>query len=404
MRNQRGETVCQAEWTHPHGAALSAVTRRIPAGTSLSQPRQTAMGEWFEDEALWRDFYPFLFAEERSPPGRGRGRASASRWRESRQLREGGPRPLLRPRPAARAARPARAPGHWRGPYRAAPRPARASERVSPRWTSSGSQADMREFRRPELPTTWRCRSSRHSVLLPRRRTTCWSCGNVRQSLPSRAGVLVMDLDGQGESRAESSNRLDRERSPAAPLLVERCQVVEDWTADRKRVAAGTGRSGACGTVPPEDVLGVRSSGTGCARPGFATVVSSWRAGRQSLRTRRGPARRGCARAGTDRGHRRGNAARRKGGAGHGGRERDRGSDGPPVRARGRDRGRQRRRRGAGAVGGDGAPASRARVPWRSRGRCDEARRRRGHDALRRRGIRPARTCSSTTPGSIATR
>ena len=23
------------------------------------------MGEWFEDEALWRDFYPFLFAEER---------------------------------------------------------------------------------------------------------------------------------------------------------------------------------------------------------------------------------------------------------------------------------------------------------------------------------------------------
>jgi SAM-dependent methyltransferase len=89
-------------------------------------------------------------------------------------------------------------------------------------------QADMREFRRPaaydlalSLFTSFGYFAAPEDDLLV--------LGNVRQSLRP-GGVLVMDLMGK-ENLARVFQPTRSRTLAGGAVLVERCQIVEDWTA-----------------------------------------------------------------------------------------------------------------------------------------------------------------------------
>ena len=135
----------------PHGAAaLSAVTRSIPAGPSERAAPRWPWASGSRTKSLWRRLLPVHVRRGAASPGRGRGRAS-SRAGGDRDTRpgEGGPRPLLRPGPPRRPARPARARGSPASIARRCSSTARASARVSSAVDVELVQTDMREFRRP---------------------------------------------------------------------------------------------------------------------------------------------------------------------------------------------------------------------------------------------------------------
>jgi SAM-dependent methyltransferase len=185
------------------------------------------MSEWFENESLWRDFYPFLFAEERirqgadevaqvlalagieAPAGKAALDLCCGPGRHAVPLAQRGLRvtgvdraALLLDRARARASLAA----------------------VDVEWV----QADMREFRRPaaydlalSLFTSFGYFTAPEDDLLVLR--------NVRQSLRP-GGVLLMDLMGK-ENLARVFQPTRSRTLAGGAVLVERCQVVEDWTA-----------------------------------------------------------------------------------------------------------------------------------------------------------------------------
>jgi SAM-dependent methyltransferase len=185
------------------------------------------MGEWFENEALWKDFYPFLFAEERLRLGADEAAQAlalagitAAAGKAALDLCCG---------PGRHAVPLAQRGLRVTGVDRAALLLDRARERASlaaveVEWV----QADMREFRRPaaydlalSLFTSFGFFAAPEDDLLVLR--------NVRHSLRP-GGVLVMDLMGK-ENLARVFQPTRSRTLAGGAVLVERCQVVEDWTA-----------------------------------------------------------------------------------------------------------------------------------------------------------------------------
>jgi SAM-dependent methyltransferase len=170
------------------------------------------MGEWFENEALWKDFYPFLFAEERLRLGADEAAQAlalagitAAAGKAALDLCCG---------PGRHAVPLAQRGIRVTGVDRAALLLDRARTRASlaavdVEWV----QADMREFRRPaaydlalSLFTSFGFFAAPEDDLLVLR--------NVRQSLRP-GGVLVMDLMGK-ENLARVFQPTRRPTTPSA--------------------------------------------------------------------------------------------------------------------------------------------------------------------------------------------
>jgi len=185
------------------------------------------MGEWFADESLWRDFYPFMFAEERLRQGadeiqkaiRLAGLGGESQGRAVLDLCCGPGRHAV-----PLAERGFRVTGVDRTEF--------LLERARDRARLAGVslelvRADMREFRRPEsydlalsLFTSFGYFEARADDLLVLR--------NVRASLRPR-GVFVMDMVGK-EALARNFQRTRSRALADGAVLIERCEVTEDWT------------------------------------------------------------------------------------------------------------------------------------------------------------------------------
>ena len=250
--------------------------------------RGMAMGEWFEDESFWSDFYPFMFAEERL-------RLGADEVAQALAL-------AGLTAPAGKAALDlCCGPGRHAVPLAqrglrvtGVDRTALLLDRARERARLAGVdvelvQSDMREFRRPaaydlalSLFTSFGYFAAPEDDLLVLR--------NVRESLRP-GGVLVMDMMGK-ECLARIFQPTRSRTLADGRVLVERCEVVDDWTADRQRMAAGPRGSGSRGAVPPAGVLGTGAPGPATARRGSRRSRSTegWTA---PLRSRRRAAGRG---------------------------------------------------------------------------------------------------------------
>ena len=183
------------------------------------------MEEWFEDESLWSDLYPFLFAEERLRLGADEV-AQALALAGSRHPR--GRRPSTSA--AARAGTPFRSPSagvHVTGVDRTALLLDRARERASLAAVDVECvQADMREFRRPaaydlalSLFTSFGYFAAREDDLLVSRTCDRPQAGRSPRDRRHRQGV----------SRATLPADAIRPLAGGA-VLIERCRW---WTTGR---------------------------------------------------------------------------------------------------------------------------------------------------------------------------
>lgn len=185
------------------------------------------MGEWFEDESLWRDFYPVMFPEERLRMGEEEvtqvlalAGLTAPAGRSVLDLCCGPGRHAV---PLAQ--RGVRVTGVDRTSFLLE----RARERarlagVDVEWV----QSDMRKFRRPaaydvalSLRTSFGYFAEHDDDVLV--------LHNVRASLRPR-GVFVMDLVGK-ECLARSFQPTRSRTLADGAVLVERCAIVAGWTA-----------------------------------------------------------------------------------------------------------------------------------------------------------------------------
>ena len=185
------------------------------------------MGEWFADESLWRDFYPFMFAEERLREGadevqkavRLAALGGESKGRAVLDLCCG---------PGRHAVPLAERGFRVTGVDRTELFLELARERARLAGVSLELvRADMREFRRPEsydlalsLFTSFGYFETRADDLLVLR--------NVRASLRPR-GVFVMDMVGK-EVLARNFQRTRSRALVDGAVLIERCEILEDWT------------------------------------------------------------------------------------------------------------------------------------------------------------------------------
>jgi SAM-dependent methyltransferase len=184
------------------------------------------MGEWFEDESLWRDFYPVMFADERLRQGADEVQKAlvlaGFSAPEGRAVLDLGCGPGRHAVPLAE-----------RGfQVTGVDRTAFLLEQARERARLTGVrlelvQADMREFRRPEsydlalsLFTSFGYFQARADDLLVLR--------NVRRSLRPR-GVFVMDMLGK-ECLARNFQRTRSRTLADGAVLIERSEIVEDWT------------------------------------------------------------------------------------------------------------------------------------------------------------------------------
>jgi SAM-dependent methyltransferase len=198
------------------------------------------MGEWFEDESLWSELYPVMFTEERFRLG---GEQAA------RVLGLAG----LAERPGATVLDLCCGPGRhavplaqrgWR--VTAVDRTAFLLDRARERAGLAGVsvefvEADMRRFRRPaafdlalSLFTSFGYFSAREDDLEVLR--------NVRASLKPN-GAFVIDVVGK-EWLARHFQQTRSSTLPDGAVLVERCDVVDDWTRlEIERILVRDGRA-----------------------------------------------------------------------------------------------------------------------------------------------------------------
>jgi SAM-dependent methyltransferase len=184
------------------------------------------MPEWFEDESLWTDLYPFTFSDERL----GLGEIEVARVLALVGLAapEGKAVLDLCCGPGRHAVPLAQRGMRVTGVDRTRFLLDRARERARLAAVDIELvQADMREFRRPgnydlalSLFTSFGYFDSREEDVDVLR--------NVRASLRPH-GVFVMDMVGK-EWLARHFQRTRSRASSDGSLLVERCDVVDDWT------------------------------------------------------------------------------------------------------------------------------------------------------------------------------
>ena len=184
------------------------------------------MGEWFEDESFWSDFYPVMFPEERLRLGADEATkalalagVTAPEGRAALDLCCGPGRHAV---PLAQ--RGVRVTGVDRTSF--------LLERARERARLVGVeielvQSDMRDFRRPaaydlalSLFTSFGYFEDREDDLVVLR--------NVRASLRPH-GVFVMDLVGK-ECLARSFQPTRSRTLAEGTVLVERCEIADDWT------------------------------------------------------------------------------------------------------------------------------------------------------------------------------
>jgi SAM-dependent methyltransferase len=184
------------------------------------------MGEWFEDDSLWRELYPFMFPEERFRLGE---------EEVDKVARLAGPAE----RPDLAVLDLCCGPGRHSVPLAqrgmrvtAVDRTRFLLERARERARQAGLavefvESDMREFRRPgafdlalSLFTSFGYFGPREEDLRVLR--------NLQASLKPD-GVLVIDVVGK-EWLARQFQQTRSRSLPDGTLLVERSKVVDDWT------------------------------------------------------------------------------------------------------------------------------------------------------------------------------
>jgi SAM-dependent methyltransferase len=184
------------------------------------------MGEWFEDESLWRDLYPMMFSEDRVREGEEQVPKIVSlagmTERPDLAVLDLCCGPGRHAVPLARRGLRVTAVDRTRFLLDHAKERARLAD-----LTIEFVEADMREFRRPEafdlalsLFTSFGFFAAREEDLQVLR--------NVRASLKP-TGVFVMDMVGKEWLARHFQETRSRTLADGA-VFIERCGVVDDWT------------------------------------------------------------------------------------------------------------------------------------------------------------------------------
>ena len=180
--------------------------------------------EWFEDETLWRELYPYVFPAERVA-------AAAAQVAQILALAgiDGGAVLDLCCGPGRHAVEFARRGFAVTGVDRSAFLLERAREKadaaaLAVEWVLD----DMRRVPAARRPSIWPAISSPRSGISNTKRTTCASFAMSRQSLRD-GGTLVMDMVGRERVARQGLERAAHEFADGA-VLIQQPRVNEDWT------------------------------------------------------------------------------------------------------------------------------------------------------------------------------